>query len=109
MSLFELKHVNKVIQDRQVDLFIDSFDKISHNDDSCLFLSQVNLKTINEDKLISRIQKNIKNAIVKDVKLGKAKRNKKTVAGKQNTFAFVKFDNSNAIPQALKIDKQLIN
>ena len=79
--MFELKHIYKVVRDRKVNLFIDSFDKILHNEDNCLFLSQVNLKTVNEDKLISRLQKNIKNVIVKDIKLGKANKNKKTGAG----------------------------
>lgn len=72
ISLFELKHLQKVIVDRKVPLYVDSFERIRRNQDNCLFLSEVNLKTMNEDKLIGKLQNNIKNVIVKDVMIGKA-------------------------------------
>ena len=39
ISLFELKHLYKIVLDRKVPLFVDGFERIKHNEDSCLFLS----------------------------------------------------------------------
>ena len=71
VSLFELKHLQRALLDRKVPLFIDSFERIKRNEDNCLFLSQINTNTINEEKLIVRLQKHIKNVIVKEIKIGK--------------------------------------
>lgn len=81
ISIFELKHLHKTVVDRKVPLFVDSFERISRNGDSCLFLSEINTKTLTEDKLIGKLQKNIKNVIVKEVMIGTGKKTKKTKAG----------------------------
>ena len=109
VSLFELKHLQKVVLDRRVDLFVDGFERIYRNQDEVLFLSEVNLKTVNEEKIIAKLKSSIKNVIVKDIQMGQAQKNKKTKAGQRNTFMFIHFDHQNAIPQALKIDRSLIN
>jgi hypothetical protein len=55
ISLFEIKHLHKVISDRKVLLYVDSFEKLKRNEDGCLFLSEINAKTLNEDKVINKL------------------------------------------------------
>lgn len=55
ISIFELKHLHKMVVYRKVPLYIDSFERIEKNEDNCLFLSEVNIKTLNEDKLIGKL------------------------------------------------------
>lgn len=55
ITLFELKHLKRVLEDRKVQIFVDSFERIKRNEDNCLFLSEVNTRTINEEKLIVRL------------------------------------------------------
>ncbi|CDW80044.1 ubiquitin-conjugating enzyme family protein [Stylonychia lemnae] len=108
-SLFEIKRLQKNVLERRVDLFVDSFDRIKRNLDECLFISDVNITTISEDKILKKLQSNIKNVIVKEIKIGRAKKTAKTKGHSKNNFMFVNFDHQNAIPQALKIDRQLNN
>jgi hypothetical protein len=54
-SLFELKRLQKVILDRRVELYVDGFDRIKRNQDECLFISDLNMKTINEDRIINKL------------------------------------------------------
>ena len=75
VSLFELKHLQRIVENR---VFVDSFERIRRNEDNCLFLSEVNTKTLTEDKVLSRLNKNIKNVIVKELKIAKGQKTKKT-------------------------------
>ena len=70
LSLFELKHLQKAIKDRRVHFFLDSFERIYRNEDNVLFLSEVNIKTANAEKVINKLKQNIKNVIVKDIMIG---------------------------------------
>lgn len=51
ISLFEFQHLYKVLNDKKIPLYLDGFDRLKHNTDSCLFLSGVNPKTITSDKV----------------------------------------------------------
>jgi hypothetical protein len=39
ISLFELKHLQRVLKDRKVEFYLDSFERIYRNEDNVLFLS----------------------------------------------------------------------
>ena len=67
--------------DRRVDLYVDGIDRIKRNSDECLFISGVNMKTISEEKIIGKLQKNIKNVIVKEIKIGRGRKTAKTLPG----------------------------
>lgn len=56
ISLFELKHLHKVVQEKGVFLYIDSFERIKRNEDNCLFLSGINAISVNEDKVLRTLQ-----------------------------------------------------
>jgi hypothetical protein len=55
ISLFEFQHLYKVLKQQNVPLFVDAFNRIKNNQDSCLFLSEVNRKTVNVDKVLNKI------------------------------------------------------
>ncbi len=62
-------------------LYVDSFERIKRNEDNSLFLSEVNVKTVSEDKIITVLKKNIKNVIVKEIVIATGKKTKKTKEG----------------------------
>jgi len=56
---------------------------------------------------VNKLKKNIKDVIVKDIKMRRGQKTDKTKANKQNNFMFVEFDHKNNIAYAMKYVKDL--
>lgn len=108
ISLFELTHLQKVIKDQNIVCMIDGFDRIKNNTDSCLFLSDVNKKTTQPEKVLNKLQNYIPGIIVKDVTMMRGQKTEKTKANKDNTFMIIEYDHPNTVAQSLRCAKDLL-